>query len=199
MQPPSPARAGSSRHSACLPSASPASQPCGYSTTTLRTVPNAPAADPVARLAHHRIARIGVGDAEGQSRVAHGNSEQAVLGEGRRQRLVAQDRKPGGERRARRGQMMMVRRNDGNEINAVAPLAFAREHGRDIGIGPGGFDSIRLACLARTARVVAKRAGDQLNLAIEFGGDAMNGSDEAPSVRRQSFPSAIAALHSLQA
>ena len=66
-QPPSPARAGSVRHSACLlPSVSIGwlSQPCRYSTCTSRIAPRSPRVDPRARLFDQRVAAIGEGERE---------------------------------------------------------------------------------------------------------------------------------------
>ena len=63
MQPPGPLSAGSTRHPACfcpVCSIGWLSHPCRYSTATLRISPNSPLAHNALRIAHQRVACVGM-------------------------------------------------------------------------------------------------------------------------------------------
>src|SRR5579875_542429 len=131
-----------------------------------------------ARLAHHRIAGVSMGKAVGQAGFADDLGEFERLVIRRRRRLVAHY----GNARLKcgpgDGQMQMVGRRNNNEIDAVRAPALGFHHPAVVGISPRRVDAETQAGFARTLRRLRKRPGNELNPAIEFGGDAMHGPDE---------------------
>ena len=175
-----PACAGSARQRACLFSAStrlrhPAQREFGLD--------DADGADPARfdlgpRLAHHGIAGIGVGDAEEAAAALYGLDQVAGLGQRRRQRLVANHVDAGLEERAGDRVVHIVRRDDGNDLDAVGALGLRRRHLAVVGVDALGR---QLSVLAREDGVLgigAEGAGDQLIAVVQPRGDAVGAADE---------------------
>ena len=183
MQPPSPERAGSERHSACLlpcRSIGSASQPWRILDDDLANGADRAFADQPPSFANEGITGVGIGQAERRAGTGDDPGKLARLVEGRGHRLVAHDRDPGPERRPRGREMKVVRRRDGHEVDAVVPPGFGGDHRLDGRIGALRIESVASAGLERARRIAAERAGDKLDLAVHLGCEAMHGADERP-------------------
>ena len=127
---PPPDCAGSVRQDACfcpVSSSLVVSQSCGYSTWTTRMVPSSPA-HPRARLAHHRVAGVVVGQPEHQTGAPHGVDQVERVVDRGGHRLVADHVDAGLEERLGGGMVDVVRGDDRDHVDAVVARRLLRRH-----------------------------------------------------------------------
>ena len=126
--PPGPFCAGSDRHAACfwpVVSIGLLSQPCKYSTATLRILPSRRSAQIARASRTSGITRIGVRQPVGQSRLGNGLLEHCSLGVGGSGRLVAHHRKACLQGRFGDGKMKMIGRDDRDKVDGIRPFRSA--------------------------------------------------------------------------
>ena len=140
-EPPAPERAGSVRHSACLwpvVSILVVSQSCTYSAWMSRIVAELALLHHLARLPHHRIAGVVVREREDLAGFFDELGELLRLPQRRGQRLVADDVDAALQEGLRDGEVHVVRRDDGDRLDAVLQPRLALRHllERAVGSGP---------------------------------------------------------------
>jgi hypothetical protein len=119
------------------------------------------------RLPHHRIAGVRVGDAEHPSGSPHRRHQVLRLGEGSRQRLVADDVDPGLEKRLADGVVRGVGRDDADNIDAVLARRLGLGHVAIIGVAAHGIEPKISARFDRPPRIGTERSGYQLIAVVE--------------------------------
>ena len=139
---------------------------------------NSTGSNPRLHLAHQRIARIGVGQAIGETGGRNQTGQLLRLAESRGHGLVAHHRQAGREGSAHRRQVMVIGADHRDEVDAVIARPFGSEHRLQAAISPRRIDPIGDAGGATAARIGRKDARDQFDLAVEFGCDAMDRTDE---------------------
>ena len=131
-------------------------------------------------VADQRIAGIAVVDRERNARRAR-RRDVSVLGllERHRHRLFAQHRDARFEERLGDFVVRGVRRGDGDEIDAVGAIAFARQHLAPVAIGALGCDAEVLREGAALGGVGVERAGGEFIEPVDAGAEPMRGADLA--------------------
>ena len=134
--------------------------------------------DPRARLAHHRMAGVVVGQAEHEAGAAHGPHEVERVVERGGQRLVADDVDAGLEEGLGGRVMDVVRRDDRHDVDAVVARGLLRRHLREAAIGALRRDPKLCRRGPGARRIGAQRARDQLVAVVQACGDPMHRTDE---------------------
>src|ERR1019366_7527009 len=97
----------------------------------------------------------------------------------RRGRFVAHHRKAGFKGREGYRQVKMIWRDDGNKVDRIGPLLLCGKHLAIVCIGPVAIDAIGFAGCTRALCCLRKSTGYKLDATIQFGGHAMNRTDES--------------------
>ena len=137
-----------------------------------------PGLDHGPRLPDHGVASVVVGQHEGRTGLCDQRSEGSRVFPVRGQRLVADDRDPGLQKRLRRREMHVVGRNDGDRVDAIVARGLGRSHSRKVGVDALGRQPQLLARGLRPLRGRGQRARDNLPVAIQPGGHAVHGADK---------------------
>ena len=128
-----------------------------------------------------RVAGVVVREAVEQPALFHDGGEGLGFREVESGGLVREDVKAVFERHFRRGKVHVIRRDDGDEVHALGGRAgfLGGDHFLESAVAAvGGQEEIR-AGLAGALWVGTKSAANKFNLAVNGGGDAVNGSDES--------------------
>jgi hypothetical protein len=138
----------------------------------------APAGDQLPRLPRHRVAGVGVGDTDESAGPLTRSFELERCRKRVRQRLVAQHRKARFQRRDRRGCVDVVGRHDRDELGAVRAAALTREQILEAGVAPLWRKADGVARAPGAFGIAAERTGNQLAIAGDCGGRAVDRPDE---------------------
>ena len=152
------------------------------------------------RLAHQRIAGIGMRQRVRQAGAGHRSLQSQRLFIGSRSRFVAHHRKPRLQRGLGHRQVQMIGRCDDHKVDSVRPLPLRRQHLPVARIRPTGIDPETLARRARPLRRLRERPGHQLDPAVQLGSHLVHRPDEGSRaaanhshaqlvLRRHRFPS----------
>jgi hypothetical protein len=137
-------------------------RPNANSDWIVRTRPMAPGLHHLARLRDHRIAAVAVHDAEHELALLDQADELVGFGDARRHGLFAQHMKPGLHQRARDLEMRVVRREHAYEVDAIVPVALARDELGDVRVHAVGRHELRGGVAAPPLGVDVEGAGAQL-------------------------------------
>ncbi len=121
-----------------------------------------------------RIAGIGVGQGVEPAALLDGGGDAFRLRQIHRRRLVGHDVKAGLQGSPRRRGVQMVGRGDHQHIH---PAMLVLQQSGEIVVSP---DPEALGRAPPFGRILAESAADQLELAIQSGGGAVDGADEGP-------------------
>ena len=135
-------------------------------------------ADPLARLAHQRVAGIVVGQAEHEAGAAHRPHQVERVVDRGGHRLVADHVDAGLEERLGGGMVDVVRGDDRDRVDAVVARRLLLRHLLEAGIGALGRDPQLRGRRPGPCRIGAERARDQLVAVVQTRGDAVHGADE---------------------
>ena len=179
-QPPAPERAGSVRHGLLLAGGF---ERFGQPVLCVLDLDDTDLAEqavlhPLPGLPHHRIAGVVVGDGEDAPVLRGQRFEAARFLDRRCQRLVADDVDAGLQERLGHRRVQMVRRDDGDRLDAVAARRLRLRHRRVVGIAAVLGEAEREPGSPRLLGAGRERAGQQLVVVVEPGGDAMHATDE---------------------
>ena len=180
-EPPPPARAGSTRHSACLlpvVSVGPESQSCGYSTCDQPELAELAGADHLPHAADQRIAGVVVGEGEDASRRRDRRLHALGLDKRDGQRLVADDVDARLQQSVGRRSVDVVGRHDRRRLDAVRARRLGLGHGLEVVVDAVRRKTQRLTGTTRFLRRRRQGAGDQFVLVVDARGDAVHRADE---------------------
>ena len=135
-------------------------------------------ADPLARLAHQRVAGVVVGQAEHEAGAPHRPHQVERVVDRGRHRLVADHVDAGLEERLGGGMVDVVRGDDRDRVDAVVARRLLLRHLLEAGIGALGRDPQLRGRRPGPCRIGAERARDQLVAVVQTRGDAVHGADE---------------------
>ena len=146
--------------------------------------------------AHHRVAGVVVGHARTtrpclrRQRAEAASPPCSVVASGLSQMTWMPAFEEGlGDRR-----VQVVRRDDGDRLDAIAARRLGLRHRRVVGVACARGEAEREPGAPRLRRAGGERAGDQLVVVVEPRGDAMHGADEGAPSPPPTMPSRIRRL-----
>ncbi len=134
--------------------------------------------DHLARLAHHRVSRVVVRDAEDETGAPHRLHQVERVRDGGGYRFVADHIDTAVEERAGDGVVAVVRRDDAHDLNAIGSLRFCSRHLGEACVNSGPREAEIGARLFGALRIGRERARDQLVLAVHAGAEPVHAADE---------------------
>ena len=132
----------------------------------------------LARLAHHRVSRVVVRDAEHESGAPHQAHEIECVLDGRGHRLVADHVDAVVEKDTGDRMVAVVRRHDADDLDPVGAFRFGRRHRGKARVHPVRRETQIGARVPRPLGIRRQCARDQLVLPVQPGAQAVHGADE---------------------